>query len=101
RALLRLLADQTITDLSSIKVLEVGCGSGGNLLELILLGAKPRNLIGNDLIDDRLRIARECLPADVKLLAGDATHLRLPDESFDMVYQSTVFSSILDNELQA
>ena len=82
-------------------VLEVGCGSGANLLELIELGADPTRLVGNELLANRLTAASARLPASVRLLAGDASQLDLPAASFDIVYQSTVFSSILDNGLQA
>lgn len=99
-ALLRLLARQGIHDLSARKVLEVGCGSGANLQELMQLGAAPENLVGNELLPDRLEVARARLPQAVALHAGDATQLGFGDASFDIVYQSTVFSSILDDGLQ-
>lgn len=101
KALVRLFASIGINDLSSLKILEVGCGTGGNLLELVQLGAVPVNLVGNELLDDRLISARQRLPEAIELLAGDASQLPLPDASFDIVYQSTVFSSILDDGLQA
>jgi ubiquinone/menaquinone biosynthesis C-methylase UbiE len=39
------------------------------------------------------------LPQDVRIFPGDASALPFKDASFDIVYQSTVFSSILDDEL--
>lgn len=83
-----------------LKFLEVGCGYGTNLLELLQLGATPENLVGNELLEDRLVSARRRLPEAIRLLPGDAAQLSLPDASFDVVYQSTVFSSILDDGLQ-
>ena len=80
--------------------MEVGCGSGGNLLELIRLGFRPSKLVGNELLEDRLVQARERLPAAVTLLCGDAAALDLPDESFDVVLQSMVFTSILADAFQ-
>jgi len=71
------------------------------LLELIKLGFRPQNLIGNELLADRLAAARARLPELVRLLPGDANQLELPDGSFDVVIQSTVFTSILDLEFQA
>lgn len=100
-ALIRLLSSLRINDLSSLKILEVGCGNGANFLELLQLGAAPENLVGNELLEDRLTSARQRLPQAIELFAGDASKLPLPDASFDMVYQSTVFSSILDDGLQA
>lgn len=99
-ALIRLFSSLGINDLSGLKILEVGCGSGANLLELLQLGAAPENLVGNELLEDRLSSARQRLPQAIELFAGDASQLPLPDSSFDIVYQSTVFSSILDDALQ-
>jgi ubiquinone/menaquinone biosynthesis C-methylase UbiE len=101
RALIRLFSQMGLKSLADVSVLEVGCGSGANLLELIEFGANPALLVGNELLADRLTAASVRLPASVRLLAGDASQLDLPTASFDIVYQSTVFSSILDNGLQA
>lgn len=90
-----------MNSLADTSVLEVGCGSGANLLELIELGADPSRLVGNELLADRLQAARTRLPQSLRLLAGDAAQLDLDAESFDVVLQSTVFSSILDDDLQA
>lgn len=100
RALVRLFANLGLESLSDLQVLEVGCGNGSNLLELIELGASPQNLVGNELLEDRLADARNRLPASTELFAGDASQLALSAEHFDIVYQSTVFSSILDDGLQ-
>lgn len=100
RALVSLLKMQGIADLAVLDVLEIGCGSGSNLQELLLLGAKPENLVGNELLHERVERARHMLPQGVRLFPGDASALPFEDASFDIVYQSTVFSSILDDELQ-
>lgn len=100
RALVSLLKTQGITELSDVGVLEIGCGSGSNLLELLLLGAKPEKLAGNELLPERVAQARHMLPDAVRLFPGDASVLPFEQASFDVVYQSTVFSSILDDTLQ-
>lgn len=99
-ALVSLLKTQGIADLAGLDVLEIGCGSGSNLQELLLLGAKPENLVGNELLPERAEQARHMLPLAVRLFPGDASALPFEEASFDIVYQSTVFSSILDDELQ-
>ena len=44
--------------------------------------------------------ARRVLPGEVVLHAGDALALELPPASFDIVFVSTVFSSLLDDTFQ-
>jgi SAM-dependent methyltransferase len=100
RAMLRLFEQLGWSDLSSRRVLEVGCGSGGNLLELLRLGFLPRNLAGIELLPERFAKAMQTLPAGVMLMQGDASLVKLPDESEDIVMQSTVFSSLLDAPFQ-
>src|SRR6185503_1726577 len=96
RALIALLAGHVTAPLGTLRVLEIGCGAGGNLLELIGLGVNPENLIGNELLPARSQLARRNLPASCVVVHGDASALQYPDESFDIVYQSTVFTSLLD-----
>lgn len=100
RALIGLLRRHVRGPLSSLDVLEVGCGHGDNLLELMRLGCDPARLVGNELLPARFAVARHRLPAALALHAGDATALPLPDASFDLVVQSTVFSSLLDDRFQ-
>jgi SAM-dependent methyltransferase len=100
RALVHCLWRSGLAPLANKRALEVGCGSGDNLLDLMRLGFRPENLVGNELLEDRLATARERLPVGVTLVPGDAATLDLPDESFDCVLQSTVFTSILDDALQ-
>ena len=95
-----LLAAHGVASLRGLDVIEVGCGSGGNLLEMLEAGAEPARLVGNELLADRLEQARRMLPPAIRLLAGDASTLPLADASFDIVCQFTVFSSILDEALR-
>ncbi len=100
RAIIRLFNNNTISPVSEKKVLEIGCGAGSNLLELVTLGFSPKNLVGNELLEERVARARERLPQAIQVLAGDASTLNLEPQSFDIVYQSTVFTSILDDAFQ-
>lgn len=100
RALIELFKKYGIPSLMDIRVLEIGCGSGTNLQELLLLGAEPENLVGNELLPERAEQARRNLPSGVQIFPGDASVLPFNEDSFDIVYQSTVFSSILDDKLQ-
>ena len=100
RALLRLLARQGLADLASLRLLEVGCGSGGNLLELLRFGFAPEHLTGIELLPERCAAARRVLPPALSLVEGDALTVHVEPGSQDIVYAATVFSSILDDHFQ-
>ena len=100
RALGRLFARHLVRAPSALDVLEVGCGQGDNLLELLRWGFVPTRLVGNELLPERAAAARSRLPAAVQVLEGDATQLAMAPAQFDIVLQSTVFSSILDDAFQ-
>jgi SAM-dependent methyltransferase len=100
RAMLGFFARAGIADAGSLDVVEVGCGTGGNLLELLQLGFVPDRLVGIELLPDRLAVARWRLPAALRLIGGDATAADLGAGSADLVLQATVFSSLLDDAFQ-
>jgi len=100
RALLELFTRIGWSDLASKRLLEVGCGGGANLLELLRLGFAPEHLSGAELLPERHAQARRVLPQALALHAGDALQLDLPADSQDAVFVSTVFSSLLDDAFQ-
>ena len=100
RALLGLLAQAGLHDLAGLRLLEVGCGAGGNLLELLRLGFAPAHLSGIELLPERLAMARAVLPEAVQLRGGDALQAEVTAQSLDIVFVSTVFSSLLDDGYQ-
>jgi SAM-dependent methyltransferase len=78
----------------------VGCGSGDNLLEMLRLGFAPAHLAGIELLEERHAAARSRLPGAIALTHGDALHADIGEQSQDVVLQSTVFSSLLDDAFQ-
>ena len=102
RAMVRLFHRIGLDDLSVPRLLEIGSGSGGNLLELLRLGFAPEHLSGTELLPERHAAARARLPVAVDLQCGDATTAALAPAaaSVDIVFQSTVFSSLLDDAFQ-
>ncbi|MBA4177916.1 MAG: SAM-dependent methyltransferase [Leptothrix sp. (in: Bacteria)] len=100
RAMLRGFATRGCSDLGSLRITEVGCGHGGNLMELLRLGARPEHLTGLELLPERHAAARHALPAAVQVWRGDATAAPVAPLSQDVVLQSTVFSSLLDDAFQ-
>ena len=97
RALVRMLAGRALGTLS---VLEVGCGSGGNLQDLIRLGADPGRVQGIELQDARAAQARAVLPAACRVRTADAFQADLPPEGQDLILLFTVFSSLLSDTAQ-
>ncbi len=96
RALVRLLADAALLPLAGRRVLDVGCGDGGVLRDLVRLGAAPSDLNGVDLLDDRVQRARELTPgASIDL--ADAQALPFAQGQFDLVLGFTLLSSVLDS----
>lgn len=87
-------------DLSQRRVLEIGCGTGSNLLELLWFGFAAENLAGIELLPERQVVARARLPTRTRVLLGDAAELPIERAAFDVVWQSTVFTSLLDKTFQ-
>jgi ubiquinone/menaquinone biosynthesis C-methylase UbiE len=79
--------------------LEVGFGNIGWLSELIGWGVNEPNLHGIELYPARANKAREILPA-ADLRIGDAVELPWEDRTFRLVIASTLFTSVLDNDVR-
>lgn len=92
RALLRALRREGLTTLAGLRILDLGCGEAAWLRSLIRYGADASRLVGVDLREDILPRWNEDL--HVAVACGD----RLPfkPESFDIVSQLTMMSSVLD-----
>lgn len=111
RLLLRMLRAEGLLPLAGKKLLEVGCGTGGWLAEFEAWGVKRGDIAAIEL--DPLRGAAAqarfaslrnptgqifARGADIRI--GDASSLPWPNASFDLVLQSTVFTSILDGDMR-
>lgn len=95
RAVARMLRDSGLTTLAGVDLLDVGCGAGGELRRWLTYGLEPERMAGIDLMPERIDVARRFLP-QVDLRIGSAHQLPWPDQSFDVVTQYTVLSSIAD-----
>ena len=100
RGLLSVLRRHHALPLDETRVLEVGCGTGVWLREFIKWGARPHNVYGIDLLDDRIAEARRVCPREVTLECANAAQLRFSDGAFDLVWQSMLFSSVLDDRMR-
>lgn len=97
RAFVSLLASEGVLPLTGRRVLDVGCGNGAVLADILALGAEAADLHGVDLLEDRVEAARRRLPAS-RIEVGDARALPYEDASFDLVLGFTLLSSVVDAE---
>ncbi|MBA4853953.1 methyltransferase domain-containing protein [Emticicia sp. BO119] len=86
------------SQLSKIKIIEIGAGTGSNLLFFHRMGIPFTNIYANELLEDRGAVLKKNLPIP-NIYIGDACELNY-NEEFDIVFQSTVFTSILDDEFK-
>ena len=93
-----ILAATDLLPLAGSDILEIGCGSGARLEDLVALGASIERVRGVDLSAERLALASPELSP--RLLQADAAALPFPDACFDIVAQFTTLSSILDRGLR-
>lgn len=76
-----------IPNLKNKKILMLGCGSGEESELLKQNGAVDNNIIGIDLSNKEIELAKELYP-NIKFIAGDMHNLPFKDNSFDFVYSS-------------
>lgn len=100
RATLKTLRWSGFYPLDQVRILEVGCGRGGVLLEYLGYGVVPARVHGIDLLGDRVAEAHARMPT-LSLSCADGQHLPYPDGVFDLVLQYTAFSSILGGAVKA
>jgi ubiquinone/menaquinone biosynthesis C-methylase UbiE len=94
-----LFRGEGLTTLAGLRILDVGCGRGDALRQLLEYGAEPELLTGIDLLDENVKQARRRSP-HLQVICGSASRLPFPDSSFDLVLQFTLFTSILNDEVK-
>jgi ubiquinone/menaquinone biosynthesis C-methylase UbiE len=100
RAALAALGRAGALPLGDRRILDVGCGAGQWLTDFETWGARRDRLAGIDLVEERAAACRARIP-DADVHAGDASRLPWPGESFDVVLQSMLMSSVLDGAMRA
>jgi ubiquinone/menaquinone biosynthesis C-methylase UbiE len=83
------------TSLLEMKILDIGCGNGAILTYFLKEGVPQENLYGIDLSPERIEEAKRLYPG-ICFSCGNAEKLPYSNEFFDIITQSTVFTSILD-----
>ena len=81
-------------------VLEVGCGPGGNLLQVAR--SEPRRLVGCDITPSMLELARKTTAGieAVELVATDGATLPFGDAELDITFTATVLQHNPDQQLE-
>lgn len=78
-------------------VLELGCGPGGNLLEV--WGRSPKRLVGVDISSEMINLSREKLSKEIELVKIDGVTLPFKDQEFDYVFTATVLQHNTDEKM--
>jgi len=84
-------------DFKGKSVLEVGCGPGGNLLEV--LKHHPKKLAGADLSEKMIILAKSHLHPAVEIIKSSPTSIPLGNHSFDIVFTATVLQHNTDTAM--
>lgn len=100
RQVLETLDRHGLLPLSGKRILEVGCGTGKWLRDLIAWGADPENVFGIELLQASATRARRLCPQSATVECGNAAEMSFDSGSFDLVLQATVFSSVLDGAMK-
>ena len=82
------------------RVLEVGCGQGGDLAALVQLGVNEHRVAGIDLLEADISVAQSRLP-NARVSVANAAALPFDAGSFDVVYQVVMLSSVVDSRVRA
>lgn len=96
---IKLLKKCGIYDLRESRVLDVGCGSGLELNNLIKFGAIPKNLFGIDIRHEAIFRAKATNP-DINYIIADARYSPFKNSVFDLVLQYTLFTSVLEEDFK-
>src|SRR5690606_28670634 len=84
-------------DFSNKSVLEVGCGPGGNLLDI--LQHTPLNRVGIDISNEMVASAKDKRPVEAYIIKISGTKLPFEDNPCDTVFTGTVLQHSTDERM--
>lgn len=95
------LLHRHFSDIETLRILEIGAGHGTNLHFMKKAGIPWENIAANELLPERLAVLKSDFPL-VQIYEGDAATIKMKEseKGFDVVFQSTVFTSILDRKIR-
>lgn len=85
-------------NINSVDFIEIGAGGGANISFFNQLGIPLSNIYANELLESRIIALKNSFPT-VNHLPGNALDIGT-EQLYDIVFQSTVFTSILDNDFK-
>lgn len=86
------------SETDKLKFIEIGAGEGANIDFFRSLKIKDENIVAAELLPERAATLHEKYPK-ITVSEGDALQLNF-ENSFDIVFQSLVFTSILDPDFK-
>ncbi len=84
-------------DIPTARLLDLGAGDGADCIRFRQLGFRAERIVAIDLLRGSVRWAKKSV-GWLKVLQADGARLPFRDGSFEIVYQSTMLSSVLDRE---
>ena len=85
-------------DFTNLKITDIGSGYGFNILEFIRMGFLPKNINAVEMIKERAEFSMEIIPQSVNVYNQNALEVPIENYSQDIVFQSAVLTSILDDK---
>lgn len=85
-------------DFANLKITDIGSGYGFNILEFIRMGFLPQNITAVEMIKERADFSKGIIPQSVVIYNQNAMEAPIENSSQDIVFQSAVLTSILDDE---
>lgn len=82
------------------RVLDVGSGEGGNIYQYLRLGYLPENITGIEIQKELVGNAQSLYPS-INFMHADASKIDIEDCSFDIVAESTMFATLVDDEVSS
>ncbi len=83
---------------TNLSILEIGAGLGDNLYFFRRIGVPWMSITANEFLPDRIEFLKAEFP-QANLISGDARSIKVNNQ-FDIVFQSTVFTSIHNREFK-
>ncbi len=85
-------------DFNAKSILEIGCGPGGNLIEV--LKENPKRLVGVDISDEMVYLAKKNVANNnIEIFKTDGIELPFADNEFDIVFTATVLQHNTDETM--